>query len=382
MTKAIEHDRILSEEIGPRGSTSKSEKTAADYIKKVTSSWGIEAEEQSFSSPATFSSTYGLIYLLYLVSAAIYFYWPKYGYFISIITLILYLAEIHTIECLSRLVPQGKSKNIWTKISPSNVEINKIVISAHMDSSKSSAMFSPKMVKGWRDSFIINVISSFMIPILFGLGIIWDKIFWYLSLPFVFVIFISFVLLLHREIFYSHTHGANDNASGVGVMLELGEEFAQVPLENTSVYLLATGCEEAGLVGMLRFIKENKNALRNAYFFVLDNLGIDEIKYIIKEGMIKPYDIDKSLENISAEAARELAFENIKINPSTFTGISTDALPLLARGFKAMSVMGTAPYGLATNWHWKTDVFENIDAQRLKEAKTFVKTLCHKIDVI
>jgi len=60
----------------------------------------------------------------------------------------------------------------------------------------------------------------------------------------------SLFLLVQREIFYKHVEGANDNASGVAVMLTMAEAMSLDAPADTEVVVVATGCEEAGTVGM------------------------------------------------------------------------------------------------------------------------------------
>ena len=44
-----------------------------------------------------------------------------------------------------------------------------------------------------------------------------------------------------------YVHGANDNASGVGLTLAIGEHYAAKPLANTEVWCVATGARKAGI---------------------------------------------------------------------------------------------------------------------------------------
>ena len=53
------------------------------------------------------------------------------------------------------------------------------------------------------------------------------------------------MLLILREVLYKISPGANDNASGVGVVLELMHYYSKKPLKNTEILAVFTGCEEA-----------------------------------------------------------------------------------------------------------------------------------------
>lgn len=67
--------------------------------------------------------------------------------------------------------------------------------------------------------------------------------------------------------------GANDNASGVSMLLELAEYFSKVKTKYTIVFLLFSG-EEAGLLGSHYFVKNPLVSLERIKFLInLDLLG-------------------------------------------------------------------------------------------------------------
>jgi hypothetical protein len=49
-------------------------------------------------------------------------------------------------------------------------------------------------------------------------------------------------------------------------------------------------------------------------------------------------------------------------------------------GYRAMSIMAFDEEGVIPNWHWETDVAENLDETNLSEAEVFVDLLLKKID--
>ena len=87
-----------------------------------------------------------------------------------------------------------------------------------------------------------------------------------------------------------YTAGANDNATGVGVLLNLGARLAQEPLGNTEVWLLASGCEEVGSVGAQAFVRAHRHELADAVAISIDNVGGRGagVCYTSVEGMVIP----------------------------------------------------------------------------------------------
>lgn len=70
--------------------------------------------------------------------------------------------------------------------------------------------------------------------------------------------------------------GANDNASGVALMLHLAKQIAAKPLRYSVVFIAFAG-EEAGLLGSAHFVKNPQVKLKNIRFLVnLDLLGTGE----------------------------------------------------------------------------------------------------------
>jgi Zn-dependent M28 family amino/carboxypeptidase len=225
------------------------------------------------------------------------------------------------------------------------------------------------------------MLSVFGIPVLILLGgedHFWSGTFYFLRMLATVWLALAFLLLLHREVYGRNVYGANDNASGTGVMLSVAETLAKQPLENTEVWIVATGCEEAGLVGMLAFLDRHGHELQDALIINLDNIGAGELKYITGEGMISAYPADPELLMLAAEVVRETP--SLSLTPHEYRTLPTDAYAALVRGYRAMSIMAFDEEGVIPNWHWETDVISNLDENNLEKAERFVEKLLAKID--
>jgi hypothetical protein len=140
-------------------------------------------------------------------------------------------------------------------------------------------------------------------------------------------------------------------------------------LSEKEVWFVATGAEEVGTVGMKAFLKEHGPDLRDAFIINIDNVGAGSVTFVDSEGMAKRYRSDRRLMG----AARRAVSENgLAIRSRDYKGLSTDATPALARGFRAMSVMGFDINGRLPNWHWATDTIDNVDEKNLEIAAEFV----------
>jgi hypothetical protein len=120
---------------------------------------------------------------------------------------------------------------------------------------------------------------------------------------------------------------------------------------------------------MKAFLKEHGPDLRDAFIINIDNVGTGSVSYVDSEGMAKRYRSDRRI----VSAARRAVSENgLAIRSRPYKGLSTDATPALARGFRAMSVMAFDINGRLPNWHWATDTVENVDEKNLETAAEFV----------
>ncbi|MDO8963583.1 MAG: M28 family peptidase [Coriobacteriia bacterium] len=147
-------------------------------------------------------------------------------------------------------------------------------------------------------------------------------------------------------------------------------------LVEKEVWFVATGAEEVGTVGMKAFLKEFEPDLRDAVILNLDNLGTGAVAYVTREGMAKRYFADRRLAGAAKRAAREAG---LPVKGREYRGLSTDATPALARGFRAMSVMAFDINDRLPNWHWKTDTADNVSEQNLETAVDFVTALIKEL---
>ncbi len=379
MMPVIDHIYNLSVKIGKRGTATEGEYRARDYIKNTFDRMGIRNSTEQFKTITSFSYPYILIYLTSVAGAIfLLLHRPVISILLTGIGAVTFFLENTSFELVASLLPKRTSSNVIGYIPAARGHKKRVIVTAHYDSSRSGIMFSPSFVKGFRNTFIGLVISLFSMFILTAMywitHVVWLKILvGILALD----PLVTVGLLIHREIKGDYTHGANDNASGVGVLLGIAEKFKKEPLANTELYLVATGAEEVGMVGMAAFVKLNQKLLNDALIINIDNCGAGQVAYIVEEGMIKKYPAEHGLVAM-ADQLRKKGFENVK--PRVFTTMSTDALVPLARGYKSMSIMAFDHEGILPNWHWETDIFENVQPAAVNLAYDFTSELIKTID--
>jgi hypothetical protein len=147
-------------------------------------------------------------------------------------------------------------------------------------------------------------------------------------------------------------------------------------LVEKEVWFVATGAEEVGTVGMKAFLATYGRELADAVIINLDNVGSGAVAYITREGMATRYEADRRLVGATRRAVREA---DLPVKGREYHGLSTDATPALARGFRAMSVMAFDINGRLPNWHWTTDTADGVSEGNLQASVDLVAAIIKEL---
>ncbi len=158
-------------------------------------------------------------------------------------------------------------------------------------------------------------------------------------------------------------YGADDNASGVTILLELAKNLAKSGPKRTIIFAAFTG-EEAGLIGSRYFVENLKK-----YFSgdVLADVNLDT------DGRL----FDKKLMVLNANSAKEWKF--IFMGTDYTTGIkseiiqqeldASDQFAFIEKGIPAVQLFT----GATVDYHRPTDTYDKIDGQGLVKVATVAK---------
>ncbi len=382
----MRHVRALSEDIGPRGSTTAGERRAAEYVAAELRAAGGEVALEPFRSHTSFSHAYGLIYLLGLLGAAALWYNAGLALAVGGAAALLFWGDNNARFSVGRVLPQRPSQNVVARFpartppDASGEPRRTVVLLAHYDTARSALMFEPKQVRYFRQTFLASAVALFAVPVLavLSMAVNSQRVLALLGLPSAAYLAFGVALLAHREIFGRYTPGANDNASGVSVLLGTAEELGRQPLESTEVWAVATGCEEVGLVGMTALVKAHGEELRPALFINLDNLGTGRPKYTTGEGMLGVSPCDDRLVAVAQRVARTHPEWGVQGVPNTI--MLTDAQVALSRGLRVISLRAEDERRRLPNWHWHTDVAANVEPGTLAVVGGFLREMLEQID--
>lgn len=370
-----------------RGATTDNERTAAGFIEARLKEFGYRVQIDPFMSPPTYA--WEIIIFVSLVAAGLILApaepilgaglcllgaWSFFRYFDGRTTPV------------GMLIPKKPSQNVMGELSKGSLggksdKGKTIYLMAHYDSARASHLYHPAMVKNFRQSFIINTVLVFASPALAVLGAFLEGGLWLQVTAWIMAAYLagSILMLFHREFFHKHVNGANDNGSGVTAILALAKHFAEHPLENSNVRIVATGCEEEGMYGARGFAKRygNEFDLENTYVLNFDNVGSGNLRYCVGEGMILFHHYDPALVAKAASIA-ESRFPDVK--PLRYTLAYFDALALVQRDLKTITFIALDENNRIPNWHWYSDTIENIEWPVIKQTVDYGIAMVQAID--
>jgi len=158
-------------------------------------------------------------------------------------------------------------------------------------------------------------------------------------------------------------YGADDNASGVSILLELAKNLAKSGPKRTIIFAAFTG-EEAGLIGSRYFVENLKNNFKGD---VIADINLDT------DGRL----FDKKLMVLNANTAKEWKF--IFMGTDYTTGIkseiiqqeldASDQFAFIEKGIPAVQLFT----GATVDYHRPTDTYDKIDGPGLVKVATVAK---------
>ncbi len=149
-------------------------------------------------------------------------------------------------------------------------------------------------------------------------------------------------------------------------MLALARSLADRPTESVRVMMVSTS-EEALCEGMQRFCERHFAELprESTFFLVLDTLGSPHLLVLRGEGMLRMREYPARSLALLDGLAEELG---IPLFPNLRLRNATDGIIPLAAGYECASLCSCTRLKQPANYHWPTDVPENVDYGTLADA--------------
>jgi hypothetical protein len=389
--RALKHARVLSQNIGARGATSKAEGRAAAYVHHQLEQLGIkDAKLERFEgatsgwmpwalifSLSSWGMLIGLVFGLVggLIAAAFY----------AAATWIAYQKLYPTLNNrpARRWLWHRESQNVYGSIPPAGSAEREIVIMAYLDSARAPSLWG--RLGRRRLLYRLAPLLFLSLPlnaVFFVLGAFTTNVlFYFMALLLLFPQIAALLGSLHAE----HSPvgpGANHNASGVGTLLALAERLSASPLAHSQVRLLATGCRETGGDGMRSFLQAYRETPTDVTFIALEGVGVGEhVVYLTSEGPLWRTDYSPQAIEIAARAAARCREQGLSIQTGHHRGFPTEIGILVRHGFQGLGINAwPAEHPGVAHRHRIDDTPDTLQPQTLAHTHHFVWTLLQEID--
>jgi hypothetical protein len=172
--------------------------------------------------------------------------------------------------------------------------------------------------------------------------------------------------------------GANDNATGVAVLVAIARALAERPTEQVRVMLVSTS-EEALCEGMQAFARRHFAQLPqdSTFFLSIDTVGSPHLLVLRGEGMIRMREYPARSLALLDGLAEELG---IQLFPNLRLRNATDGIYPLAAGYECASLCSCTDLKQPANYHWPTDVPENVDYGTVADAVRMTEAVVRRLD--
>jgi hypothetical protein len=357
--------RALAEEIGPRRPTSIAEAAAAQSVTGALAEAGVDARLERFDGYSSFAWPYGALAALSLAPAPL----PAVG------AGLLALEGGLTHAPLSDALARRESSNVVGLVESGGPAERTLCLVAHLDTSRSGLLFDPRLGPAVRRLLAAQSAATFALaaaPLLRRLAAGRAALRASRALC-----ALGLALLAERELRGVDVPGANDNASGVGAVVELAGDVAATPLRTTRLAVLICGCEEAGLLGARAFLDAHDT--RGWIFLNFDGVGCPAtLRYLPREGIVRSWNADPGLIAVAERVRAERP--ELGLEPADAPiGLTYDATAVLARGGRALTLV-RGDGGRIPNYHRPSDTVANLDPDALARAVEVGRAMIARID--
>lgn len=358
----------ICDDFGPRLGTSESETKAGLRIKKIMERMTDEATVEEFTChPRSFLDYIYVTFSCILLGTILFYWFPVISLLLYALGIAVYFLESTLLfEFVDFLFPTAKGSNIVGKIKPTNETKQIILFSGHHDSAYESQMFVKLKEKVILVSMLsiasifLSILSALIKAILdfLGISVLISNIL-LTVFPIIAVFLIGFTALnMHSD---KVVLGANDNLSGVSVILSIAEYFYNNRPRNVELRFVSFSCEEC-MRGSKRFVEKYRSELENNSITInFDGLGVGEHTIASAE----PFFVAKHSMELAEkfQKSSDKAGASIPIKVMPFGG--TDAAFFSRNGLKAISVVGFPIGAFPESWHNMLDAPAIIEAEKL-----------------
>jgi hypothetical protein len=173
--------------------------------------------------------------------------------------------------------------------------------------------------------------------------------------------------------------GANDNLSGVAVLVALAERLSECPIPGVRVLLVSCGAEETLQDGIRAFVSRHRHELdpQRTWFVNLDTVGSPHLIMLEGEGPVWMEDYAGPwLRDLLAAQAQRLG---ISLERGFRARSSTDSVIPSRAGYPIATLLSMTDWRSPANYHLPSDVPANLDYGTVADATRLVYGLARAL---
>ena len=174
------------------------------------------------------------------------------------------------------------------------------------------------------------------------------------------------LVLLQINLTQNRSPGGFDNASGVGVMLEVAR-VVMARGEKKPITFLAAGAEEYGMCGALRYVQKHADEYdqKNTYVINLDGLGVGNSVNVVTRYGIPPVRTANVLADLFQASGESLG---IQVSERYLPiGVGLDSIPIASHGFETVTLTAGDVGRVALKIHSKQDRCDLLNMESLQQ---------------
>ena len=368
-----------------RPSASPGEETAAKWVASRFQEEGLNAEIETFRYNPDYWSVWGAHSLLSATAAWTALMSRRWALAAAataaLATASLFGEFTGNFHLLRRALPTRRSYNVLARLpNPSASRV--LLVSAHHDAPRSGLMFHPiftssmaRLLGPSRDQALPlgAIIASILAVSTGALGVSGgkDRLLARRLLRSGGIYGLAFTALMWDVARRPLSPGANDDASGVAVMIALASKLRREPVPDAEVWFLSTGSEEGMLGGMRAFLASHRAEIskRETMMLNLEMLGSGRLAYLTGDGFLQ----HKEYLSPAVELARQASADSphLAVRELEKAPFYTDALAATQVGMPAVTLTSINENGYVPHYHWPTDTVDNLDMRSVQNAFLF-----------
>lgn len=380
-TRAREWIRVLSE-MPARFAGTGGERAAAEHIGEWMRSLGAR-DVSLVSTPG--GPRAGLVVGMHTGLGALACYWGGFfGFLLAALAAWSFRSEYRRRRpLLSRLLSAADSVNVVGRIG-NPTPARRVVISAHIDTAQAGWLFR----REWADLFagfanamrdpdqpppgpLVFPEALLLAAALIALGS-WLGAYGFLFGTAKLAVVLSLLFNCAMTLQWAQsppTPGANDNASAVAAMLTCGERLARNLPDDVELWLVGTGAEEVGCVGIEGFVDGHRAWPQDQTYFVnFECVGGGALHYIRSEGLLYKQSFPPIMVDLARRVAASGAFGTV--TPTDLLA-NTDGHVPAQHDYPSLSMISLEANGVPRNYHRIEDTVEAIDMTTVVRSADF-----------